>query len=158
MKFPFKVTPIRLVLATVVLYAAGSALNLRGPSEAELQAETDRCLLDAMSNDPKDPLAHYLRALLHLKTGDLKVATAELNAAKIIDPTMNFAGNDGVGKGVVVMVERDIAAAAAPLLNKASPVFALVAGGIGVNALFVAGLIWWRRRVKSQASALVAAS
>ena len=152
MKLPFKVTPIKLVLATVVLYAAGSAMNLSGPSEAELQAETDRCLLEALRVNPNDPVAHYLRALLHLKMGDLPVATSELNAAKLIDPTLKFAGNDGVGKGAVALVERDIQMAAVKSARKPSAVLALVAGAIGVNVLFVGGLISWRRRAKAKAA------
>lgn len=151
MKLPFKVTPLKLVLATVALYAAVSALNLRGPSEAEQEAETDRCLLEALRENPKDPVAHYMRALLHLKMGDLPVATSELEAAKDIDPTGDFAGHNGVGAGAIELVERDIANAALPPSVKPSPLRTLVAGDIVVNVLFVVGLLAWRRRAKAKA-------
>ena len=151
MKLPFKVTPIRLVLATVVVYAALSAMHLGGPSEKEQMAETDRCLLEALQENPKDPVAHYLRALLHLKMGDMAVARSELDAAKSIDPTGDFAGHDGVGAGAIALVERDIAIGSMPSSGKPYRMQTLVAGGIFVSVLSVGGLVAWRRRAKAKA-------
>jgi hypothetical protein len=143
MKLRPKFTPLNALLGATVIFAALSAAGLVRPSSSDDNAETDRCLVEELTLHPDNATAHYFRALLKMKTGDLTTARAELDKARSLDPSAAFAG----GGAALAMVERDITSPPKPAAG-GEPMTRLPLLAAALSSCFglAAGYALWRRR------------
>jgi tetratricopeptide (TPR) repeat protein len=81
-----------LGLALLVAHA-GPKEDIQADMKAGRWAQAEERLVVVLEKHPNNPLAHYWRAQVKAKLGDMAAARDELAAAKRIDPSLKFAGS-----------------------------------------------------------------
>lgn len=75
---------------------AGPKEDIEAAMQARKWEQADELLQESLAKHPKNSLAHYWRAQVMAKLGDLKLAREELDKARRIDPSQKFASNPRV--------------------------------------------------------------
>ncbi|HEY9064211.1 MAG TPA: tetratricopeptide repeat protein, partial [Burkholderiaceae bacterium] len=117
--------PYARTLCALLIAVAASAAALAGTKEdiaADMKAgrwaQADSQLQQVLAKHPDNALAHYWRAQVKLREGQLDAARADLAEAKRLDPTHAFAGD----AAALAKLERELAPAApAPRTTLPSP-------------------------------------
>ena len=154
------------VLAFALTAHAGQKEDIQAAMQTHNWEQADRLLQKTLTEHPNNSLAHYWRAQVQVKLGDLKQAGEELAEAKRIDPAKKFASNPQVlaelEASIEVMQASQVAkispppvaqeiAAPAPVVQAAanSNKRGLLIGlAIAVGALVSLLLIFWPGRAK----------
>lgn len=116
--------PVARTLCVLLIAMAASAAALAGAKEdiaADMKAgrwaQADSRLEQVLAQHPDNPLAHYWRAQVKQREGQLDAARAELAEAKRLDPAHKFAGD----AAALAKLERELAPAAPVTRTLPSP-------------------------------------
>ena len=81
---------------TFMVAHAGPKEDIQAAMKTGNWEQADTLLQTSLAKHPKNSLAHYWRAQVQAKLGNLKLAREELDEAKRIDPARKFASNPRV--------------------------------------------------------------
>ena len=97
-----------IAMAASITALAGSKEDIAADMTAGRWAQADTRLAQVLAQHPDNALAHYWRAQVKLREGQLDAARADLAEAKRLDPTHKFAGD----AAALAKLERELAPAA----------------------------------------------
>jgi Tetratricopeptide repeat len=106
-----------IALAASAAALAGTREDIQADMRAGRWAQADARLEQVLAKHPDNALAHYWRAQVKLREGQLDAAREDLGEAKRLDPEHKFAGD----KAVLAKLERALAPAA-PVVRSTDPV------------------------------------